>query len=99
MAKTHELFRALVSNANRLPVPSGQWPDGTGGSPVLPLPTSEFGIRQNLRVTRGILKEVVIRSLDRQPRFNLRHLCNLRINPIAAFRMKRAGTRAASPAR
>jgi hypothetical protein len=49
MATAHELFRALVSNANLLPVPSGQWPDGTGGSPVLPLSTSEFGLMQFIR--------------------------------------------------
>ena len=30
-----------------LSVPSGQWPDGTGGSPVPPIPTPEFGF--NLR--------------------------------------------------
>jgi len=28
---------------NVFPIPSGQWPDGTGGSPVLPSPTSEVG--------------------------------------------------------
>jgi hypothetical protein len=31
--------------ANVLPVSSGQWPDGTGGSPVPPIPTSEFGFK------------------------------------------------------
>ncbi|MEO5803723.1 MAG: alpha-glucuronidase family glycosyl hydrolase [Verrucomicrobiota bacterium] len=39
--KTPELFRASVSNVNVLRIPSGQWPDGTGGSPVLPI-TSKF---------------------------------------------------------
>ena len=28
-----------------LPVPSAQWPDGTGWSPVLPKSISEFGLR------------------------------------------------------
>ncbi len=40
----HELFHRSVSSANLLPVPAGQWPDGTGGSPVPPIPTSEFGL-------------------------------------------------------
>ena len=26
-------------------LPSGQWPDGTGGSPVPPISTSEFGLK------------------------------------------------------
>jgi hypothetical protein len=39
--KAHELSWASVACANLLPVPPGLWPDGTGGSPVLPLPTSE----------------------------------------------------------
>ena len=42
--QTPELFRTLLGKVGRLPVPSGQWPDGTGGSPVLPIPTSEFGL-------------------------------------------------------
>ena len=32
--------------AGFLPVPSGQWPAGTGGSPVLPTPNSEFGLKR-----------------------------------------------------
>ena len=40
--KTIELFRAPVFSASVLSLPSGQWPDGTGGSPVPPVPISEF---------------------------------------------------------
>ena len=42
--KAHEFFRASVAIATALPVPSGQWPDSAGESPVLPIPTSEFGV-------------------------------------------------------
>ena len=35
--KAHEVIHALVSKFHVLLVPSGQWPDGTGGSPVLPI--------------------------------------------------------------
>ncbi len=38
-----ELARAFFSSANILPIPSTQWPDGTGGSPVLPMAASVFG--------------------------------------------------------
>ena len=38
------LFAARFFRVQVLAVPSGQWPDGTGGSPVLPIPTSEFGL-------------------------------------------------------
>jgi len=41
--KTIELFRAPVFSASVRSLPSGQWPDGTGGSPVPPVPISEFG--------------------------------------------------------
>ncbi|MEO5804650.1 MAG: hypothetical protein ABIR24_14085 [Verrucomicrobiota bacterium] len=40
--KTHDLFRASISRANVLPIPSGQWPDGTGESPVLPIRTFNY---------------------------------------------------------
>jgi len=40
--ETHEFFCASFYRASVSSVPSGQWPDGTGGSPVLPVPTSEF---------------------------------------------------------
>jgi hypothetical protein len=43
--KAPELFRTSVFSANVLSLPSGQWPDGTGGSPVLPIPISEFGFK------------------------------------------------------
>ena len=42
--QTPELFRTLLGNMSRLPVPSGPWPDGTGGSPVPPNSISEFGL-------------------------------------------------------
>ena len=42
--QTHELFRASISSSNVPPVPSGQWPDGSGGSPVLPILISEFAL-------------------------------------------------------
>ncbi|MDQ6632360.1 MAG: hypothetical protein M3Y82_11510 [Verrucomicrobiota bacterium] len=35
--KEHELFQASLSSNNVLSIPSGQWPNGTGGSPVLPI--------------------------------------------------------------
>src|ERR1017187_2343153 len=44
MGNACERFCAAVAGINVLPVPSGQWPSGTGGSPVLPRPTSEFGL-------------------------------------------------------
>ena len=37
------LFPVAVHPAHALDVPTGQWPDGTGGSPVPPFVTSEFG--------------------------------------------------------
>src|ERR1019366_1625728 len=54
--KAPEIFRASVSVCQTPPVPSGQWPDGTGGSPVLPSSTSRLGFirhfakRQSQRV-------------------------------------------------
>jgi hypothetical protein len=30
----------------RLPIPLGQWPNGTGGSPVLPISISAFGFNE-----------------------------------------------------
>ena len=42
--KAHGLFRTSVSSSNVVLVPSGHWPDGTGGSPVPPIPTSEFAL-------------------------------------------------------
>jgi hypothetical protein len=44
--KARTLFRAVVSRANVSPVPSGQWPDGTGGSPVPPIPLRISGSNQ-----------------------------------------------------
>lgn len=41
--KAQEPFRASVASANVLPLHSGQGSDGTGGSLVLPIPTSESG--------------------------------------------------------
>ena len=70
--KAHELFRAFVANTNVLPIPSGQWPDGTGGSPMLPIPTSDFrfnpalaanpAIASRLQFTRpeGLVAELVV---------------------------------------
>jgi hypothetical protein len=40
MEKTRKIFRAVVFTANVLPIPSGQWPDDTGGSPVLLMETA-----------------------------------------------------------
>jgi hypothetical protein len=37
MGKARELFSPVIFTAHVLPVASGQWPDGTGGSPVLPM--------------------------------------------------------------
>ena len=54
--KAHEIFRASVSSANVLLIPSGQWPDGTGGSSVPPIPTSEFGF------DRGALLNVQVEN-------------------------------------
>src|ERR1017187_9286448 len=42
--KAPGIFRASVFSASVRSLPSGQWPDGTGGSPVLPIPISEFGL-------------------------------------------------------
>ena len=44
--KVPGLFYVAVFNANLLSLPSGQWPDGTGGSPVPPMPASEFVFRR-----------------------------------------------------
>lgn len=41
-----ELSHASFTSSGVLPIPSGQWPDGTGGSPVLPIPISEFGLNR-----------------------------------------------------
>ena len=38
----HKLFPAPLAKGGVPVVPSGKWPDGTGGSPVLPFATSEF---------------------------------------------------------
>jgi hypothetical protein len=35
--KTRKFFRPVIFITHVLPVPSGQWTDGTGGSPVLPM--------------------------------------------------------------
>src|SRR5882672_9655033 len=43
IGKAREPFRTSISDTDVLPVPSGQWPDGTGESPVPPVPISEFG--------------------------------------------------------
>ncbi len=48
MTTVRALLRCLVWLRGRLAVPSGQWPDGTGWQPVLPIPTSEFGFRAGL---------------------------------------------------
>src|SRR5882672_8015208 len=45
MGKAPELFRMSTSRANALSIPSGQWPDGTGESPVPPAPISEIGFK------------------------------------------------------
>jgi hypothetical protein len=37
--KTRKFFSPVIFTATALPIPSGQWPDGTGGSPVLPMET------------------------------------------------------------
>jgi hypothetical protein len=37
------LFLTVDFSASRFPIPSGQWPDGTGRLPVLPV--SEFGFK------------------------------------------------------
>jgi len=64
--ETHELFCTSFSRTSVASVPSGQWPDGTGGSPVLPVPTSEFRLnadeattwsaQQSARLQTGILR-------------------------------------------
>jgi hypothetical protein len=41
-----KFFYTSVFDINVLPVPSGQWPDSTGGSPVLPVLISEFKLKQ-----------------------------------------------------
>ena len=46
--QAHELFYTSVFSENLLPIPSGQWPGGTGGSPVPPIPTSEFAIMPSI---------------------------------------------------
>src|ERR1019366_7645054 len=51
--KAPGVFRASVFSANVLSLPSGQWPDGTGGSPVPPFPVSEFGLRSTLAYLAG----------------------------------------------
>ncbi|MEO6034597.1 MAG: hypothetical protein ABIQ35_05025 [Verrucomicrobiota bacterium] len=56
IGRSHELYRASVSNGDLLPVPSGQWPDGTGGSPVLPISISEFGLKQSALLHRTVLQ-------------------------------------------
>ena len=59
--KPSALFRVPVSVPTSALVPSGQWPHGTGGSPVLPLPTSEFGFKSGEAVLEGML--VLVRDL------------------------------------
>src|ERR1019366_3002743 len=47
------IFRASVFSASVRSLPSGQWPDGTGGSPVPPIPISEFGLKSTLAYLAG----------------------------------------------
>jgi hypothetical protein len=75
MGKAPQFSCAPVSDINGLSVPSGQWPDGTGGSPVLPIPVSEFGFNAKsaslsfapLRALRATLKLFFSRE-DREVR-------------------------------
>ena len=44
-------MRKQIANFEKekaLPIPSGQWPDGTGESPVLPKAGEKFGLRLKL---------------------------------------------------
>ena len=53
--KAPGIFRASVFSASVLSLPSGQWPDDTGGSPVPPIPISEFGFKSRVGERRFIV--------------------------------------------
>ena len=87
-----ELFHASVATANVLPVPSGQWPDGTGGSPMPPISISEFGFRfvrkpQVLPLARGddtgtdFRRGLASLVAGNFPELHLRHF-HVQINPV-----------------
>jgi len=58
---TGERARQSVDFENKkvFPVPSGQWPDGTGGSPVLPKVGEKCGLSRDPEVTDRLIQQAL----------------------------------------